>query len=431
MAGRIQPEHPLPAGLDRYCDAALSAGPIFGQYRIIDKRVFGDSWFRFRNRYAELGAVPGRKAPRGAKRVVGFKNQEAFRTKFRQLAYEIRLRDVLKDLPQVSDVTLRVRMSPKAMEAYGELARKFKLTLESGELLTVQNALVHLLRLQQVTSGFLVSPETGIHPIDTAKADALAEFLDGIPIGEPVVVFARFVRDLETIVRVAKDAGRLGWQYSGSVKQLEEWWAQGGVIAMQIQTGGVGISLTAARYCVYYSVGLSLGDYLQSRARLERPGQKREAQYTHLIAAGTVDERIMQLLSDKQDVIREILQSENLDVQEKMLRLKDGPAEGIYTVKRAPLLLRATVDSNGKGDVLDQLEDTPAAGETVSVYRRVGEPNWVHINAKKVKGFYAAAEYVHLPDADGEALRDNDTWRTWANANAPQYLPRLAEANKE
>jgi SNF2 family DNA or RNA helicase len=56
-----------------------------------------------------------------------------------------------------------------------------------------------------------------------------------------------------------------------------------------MQAGSEGISLVRARYAVYYSTGFSLGLYLQSRARLHRPGQTRPVVYYHLVVRDTVD----------------------------------------------------------------------------------------------------------------------------------------------
>ena len=99
-----------------------------------------------------------------------------------------------------------------------------------------------------------------------------------------------------------------------------------------------------------------------------------------------------------------------------MIRLRGGPAAGSYAVKRAPLYLRAVVAPDGTKDVLDQPTDTPRDGETVSVYRRVGDAGVVHLCManRRASGFYAMAEYEHMPDVNGEDLRDNDVWRAWA-----------------
>lgn len=97
-----------------------------------------------------------------------------------------------------------------------------------------------------------------------------------------------------------------------------------------------------------------------------------------------------------------------------MLDLVDGPCQGNYMCKRAPVFLRAVINAAAGTDVLDQVDDTPAEAETVYVYRREGGAGWVHIKGPKVKGVYALGRYHYLPEVDGQALRDNKVWQAWA-----------------
>ena len=100
-----------------------------------------------------------------------------------------------------------------------------------------------------------------------------------------------------------------------------------------------------------------------------------------------------------------------------MIRLLDGPAEGTYALKRAPAYGRAVVTDRGETDVLDQLEDIARPGETVSVYRLVTPVSTIHVRMSgRGSGFYPMADYEHMPDVDGEAMRDNAAWREWAQA---------------
>ena len=118
-----------------------------------------------------------------------------------------------------------------------------------------------------------------------------------------------------------------------------------------------------------------------------------------------------------------------------MLQLLDGPCKGTFMVKRAPIFLHAVAKpvllprepsdeegqirtDLGECDVLDQLDDTPAAGEQVFVYQRQGDSNQMHIYArgkggKALTGWWPFANYKHLPDVDGEQLRDNVKWQAW------------------
>jgi hypothetical protein len=103
-----------------------------------------------------------------------------------------------------------------------------------------------------------------------------------------------------------------------------------------------------------------------------------------------------------------------------MLQLLDGPCQGTYLCKRSPVYLRAVIDDKGEKDVLDQIEDTPRDLETIYVYKRDGAAGWIHLNGTKVHGYYAMGSYNHLPEVDGETLRDNDKWQEWAVAQDSQ-----------
>lgn len=95
-----------------------------------------------------------------------------------------------------------------------------------------------------------------------------------------------------------------------------------------------------------------------------------------------------------------------------MITLRDGPAAGTYLVKGAPPLLRAVIDADGKGDVLDNPTDRPEPTERIYAYARVGEAANVHINKS---GFYARADYKYMPSVDGEKVRNNAAWWAWVN----------------
>jgi SNF2 family DNA or RNA helicase len=108
--------------------------------------------------------------------------------------------------------------------------------------------------------------------------------------------------------------GLRNWQEAepplGAVAGVVTPWPQ--VLVVQQQSGGVGIDLTRARIAIYYSLGYSLADYMQSRARLHRPGQTRNVLYMHLIVAGTVDELVYQALSNRADVVASVVEGMNV-----------------------------------------------------------------------------------------------------------------------
>jgi SNF2 family DNA or RNA helicase len=64
----------------------------------------------------------------------------------------------------------------------------------------------------------------------------------------------------------------------------------------------MGLTLTAASVAVYYSLDFSYANYQQSRARIHRIGQTKKTLYIHLVAKGTVDEKIIAALQHKGDI---------------------------------------------------------------------------------------------------------------------------------
>ena len=293
---------------------------IYAQYRAIDKNVFGVSYPAFKTRYAEFETVGrpitrvdqnGQEYTETPQAISGYQNLDDLNELFYSLAFRVTAADTL-DLPSAIETYTHVELCPKARRIYDEMAVSFRADLDSGEIVTAANALARLVRFQQLTSGFAVTPEGKTLEVDDSKARALNDILDGLPVREPVVVFARFQNDLDRIAGVAGKLKRPHYEISGRVKNLEEWRENGGVLAVQIQAGGLGLDLTASRYCVYYSLGFSLGDYLQSIARLHRPGQTSMVDYIHLTAADSIDGIITGALADKEDVVQRILETRDL-----------------------------------------------------------------------------------------------------------------------
>ena len=108
-----------------------------------------------------------------------------------------------------------------------------------------------------------------------------------------------------------------------------------------------------------------------------------------------------------------------------VLKLRDGPAKGVYPCHRAPYFLRAVLNpKTGKFNVLDQVDHQAAVGEHISdIYRRVGDASRVHLcTGGKGSGYYAAASYERVPGMVGveiEYLRDTAVWRQWCLDSRP------------
>ena len=296
------------AKLGKFCRRrlALTGTPLphspmdcYALYRFLDPHIFGFSFTRFRARYAVMGGF-------GGYEIKSWQNLEELHEKMYQIACRVRSEDVL-DLPETIDEILTYELSARATKIYRDLENHLVAEIEGGEI-TAANAMVKLLRLQQLTGGWLRADDSEWpEQVDTGKADLLKDLLTDMG-QEQVVIFCRFHQDLDSIREACRALEIECAELSGRRNELHIWEDKAAqVLAAQLQSGGLGIDLTAARYCIFYSHGFSLGDYQQARARVHRPGQTRKVTYYHLCAKGTVDEKVIKALDNRADLVKFVI----------------------------------------------------------------------------------------------------------------------------
>jgi len=281
---------------------------VYGQYRALDPAVYGTNFSRFRSRYWH---VIGEDYPI----LIGTKNEVEFDKLLGLTMFRVEKEDVM-DLPETMMVNRYFRLDRKEEKIYEDMEEDFVAFVGSGKA-TATNSLAKIVRLQQITSGF-VKTEAGYEErIGTSKQKALAEILsDEVPRGEPVVVFCKFTKDL---LSVRETAAKLKLRYkelSGAHKEIEQgqYPHDCDILGVQVRTGGLGINLTKSAYCIFYSIGYSLAEYVQCRDRLHRGGQTRQVLYINLIAKGTIDTIIHDAISQKREIVDAILEKIRKDI---------------------------------------------------------------------------------------------------------------------
>lgn len=276
---------------------------IFSQYRFVDPTIFGNSFHRFRNQYARTN-------PMFPSRVDEWLNQDHLQEQIGRAAFRVKAGDVLA-LPPKNHHERRIQLSPKTARVHREMNEELIADLETG-VVTAANALVRLLRLQQIANGFTrADEEEEITRLSSEKFDFLEDLLLDIPDKEPVVVFCLFRPDLDEVKRLAERTGRTHGELSGRQHDLDDHGCMPEGVTLfgvQLQSGGVGVDLTRARYAVYISVGFNMGNYDQSLARLHRPGQTRPVHYFHLLADQTVDDAVYGALRNRRDLVDGVLE---------------------------------------------------------------------------------------------------------------------------
>ena len=274
---------------------------IFAQFRFLDPLIFGYSFTQFKSKYAIFGGYQNHEFQ-------GMQNEDDLSLKMAKITYQVKADDVL-DLPDAHHIQRPVYLSSKSRKIYDSMEDSFVTWARTGEQVSAANALVKLLRLQQITSGFLNDDTGKLSAVGSEKRDVLEDVMKDLSPEEPLVVFCKFRYDIELVKASCKKLKRKCLELSGGNHQLKEWQdGKAPVLACQIQAGSVGVDMTRARFAIYYSLGFSLTDFDQSLARLRRPGAEGDKiTYIHLVVDKTVDEKVYKALSDRKDAINAIL----------------------------------------------------------------------------------------------------------------------------
>ena len=274
---------------------------FFSQYKFLDEGIFGSSFYGFRGKYAILGGYQNHQ-------IVGYKKLAELVQKAHSVAYRIRI-DEAVELPEFIDEIRPVVLEKKAQQVYDGIDKDSFAELMSGEV-TARNVLTRLLRLSQCTGGFIRDDNNGIvQEISRAKLEALEDIVDGcMEEGKKVVVFARFVPEIDSIAKMLEKKN-IGYSLiKGDVtdraEQVQQFQTDSNIKVFigQLHTTGMGLTLTAGTVAVYYSLDFSYANYEQSRARIRRIGQTKRGVYIHLVCKDTIDEKVMAALKQKADV---------------------------------------------------------------------------------------------------------------------------------
>ena len=178
-----------------------------------------------------------------------------------------------------------------------------------GKDITAANAAAMTGKLLQITGGAIYDDAHGVEICGRVKLDMLEEIIESAQ-GKPVLVFYQFRHELPRLLERFPKAVALK-----DAKDVERW-NEGKipVLLAHPASAGHGLNLQQGGHiAVWYTLTWNLEHYQQANKRLHRQGQKETVIIHHLVAKGTIDEKIMRVLEGKasvQDAVMEVLECE-------------------------------------------------------------------------------------------------------------------------
>lgn len=291
---------------------------VFAQWRFLEPTAFGEmypngsgrrdaTWGSFMERYAVLGGWMGRE-------ITGYRNLDDMQTVMARNAVVVRKEEAL-DLPPTQDVVVPVHLDAAERKAYVEMRDLLRTELATGAAATVTNRLTRMMRLRQITSGYLPDDADQITAIGDSKVATIASLVhDTLPDESRVVIFALFTEEIHRLGAVLSRSGTTVEVISGATTEPERrairerfgdltTHPERIVLVAQIATMSLAVNeLVTANHCIFASMSQRRDDWIQGKGRLDRQGQTRPVTFWHVLAPKTVDEVIYQSHLDGTDL---------------------------------------------------------------------------------------------------------------------------------
>ena len=270
---------------------------LWAEFRLID---LGERLGRFITRYRSMYFMPDK---RNGEVIFSYKPlpgaEEKIYQRIADITISMRCTDHL-NMPELVSVPYEVRMSPEEKRVYDRMKKELTLDLPGGEI-TVANAAALSNKLSQMANGAVYGDGESVIAIHERKLDALEDIIEAQN-GKPLLVAYWYKHDLS---RIEARLRKLGIRYAriDTTESIHQWNSKRIPVGLiHPASAGHGLNLqSGGSTLIWFGLTWSLELYIQTNARLWRQGQvSSTVVIQHLVTKGTIDERVMAALSQKQ-----------------------------------------------------------------------------------------------------------------------------------
>ena len=264
---------------------------LFAEFKVLD---MGQRLGRFITKYRQDYFKPDK---RNGQVVFSYaplpEAEERIYEKISDITISMKAADHLR-MPELIESEYSVRMDEEEKKMYAEMCEQLVLQMKGDEV-TAANAGVLSGKLVQMANGAVYTDDGATLHIHDRKLDALEDIIESMN-GKPLLVAYWFRHDAERVekrvpcVRLDTDETIARWN-RGEIPVALIHPASAGH-GLNLQSGGSSL--------VWFGITWSLELYQQTVARLYRQGQTAKTLVVqHIIAEGTIDERILRALKRK------------------------------------------------------------------------------------------------------------------------------------
>lgn len=229
--------------------------------------------------------------------------------------------EVLNELPEKTEITLKVELSEMERALYDQLRKEAQISIEEGGNTSAMKALAEITRLRQAAcNAALVLPAKEAKKIPSSKCEAFLKLVDElIQNHHRALVFSQFTSHLALIEKELKNKG-IEYQYldgavspTERIRRVDEFQkGEQPLFLISLKAGGTGLNLTSADYVIHLDPWWNPSIEDQASDRAYRIGQDKPVTVYRLIAADTIEEKIIALHQTKKSLADALLEGSDM-----------------------------------------------------------------------------------------------------------------------
>jgi len=252
-------------------------------------------------------------------RYEGSRNLEPLRAKVAPFILRRMKKDVLKELPPVSQIVYHCNLSDEQKELYSSYATSArqeltKLVNKEGFDKVQIHVLATLTRLKQICCHPAIFAKEEAECGDSAKYEMLMELIHSLIDGQRrAVIFSQYTQMLQIIRRDLEKMGIRFCYLDGSSKNrldIVNTFNNDDTIPLflvSLKAGGSGLNLVGADTVIHYDMWWNPAVENQATDRVHRIGQQKNVSAYKLITKGTIEEKILELQNRKRSLVTSIV----------------------------------------------------------------------------------------------------------------------------
>lgn len=277
------------------CPTPNHNSEIFPQMKLVDPEIFGNNYYGFLAKYFHQNMADPHLWYQTDE------DKERYYQRLRLKSTFLRKEDCV-DLPDKIFQVRKFSLSKEQEQNYTDIINDIKQHINQWSKFEFT---AKLMKLREVSSGFVINKDKSITDFDNSKEVLLQEVISEIG-DKPIIIWCQFQHEIETLAEKFGGVGLTSKTKNRDdiIRDFKDNKIK--LLFTHPQLLGKGLTFVNCTYNIYYSMSFSYEEFKQSQDRIHRIGQTNKCTYIILQAKNTIDEKIYRCLQRKENAVDEL-----------------------------------------------------------------------------------------------------------------------------